>query len=86
MRLCRLSIAATEENSKAKIASATFAIALTGSVDVAEATLTVKGTDMSAVKTKKSLAYPNNLDKALDLDPNSQLKVLSFSFYWYSSF
>lgn len=68
-------MAATEENSKVEVASSTFAIALTGSVEVTEVTLTVKGTDTPTVKNKKSLAYPSKLDKKLDLDPNSQLKV-----------
>ncbi len=68
-------MAATEEGSKAKVASTTFPIALTGSVEVVEATLTVKGSDTSTVKSKKTLPYPNKLDKALDLDPNSQFKV-----------
>ncbi|CAL8470839.1 g10381 [Coccomyxa elongata] len=68
-------VAAIEEGSRAKVASATFTVALTGRVEVPEATLTVKRTDTNVVQKKKSLSHPAMLDKAMDVDANSQLKV-----------
>ncbi len=69
-----MDVAAIEED-RAKVASATFTVALTGTVEVPEATLTVKRTDTNAVQKKKSLSHPAMLDKALDVDANNQLKV-----------
>ena len=71
-----MDVAAVEEGSRARVASATFTVALTGRVEVLEATLTVKRTDTNAVQKKNSLSYPAKLDNTLDVDANSQLKVV----------
>jgi len=69
-------VAAMGEKNSGKVASEVFQIALTGSVEVPEVTLSVKGADGSAAKKKETtLQYPDKLDSALDLDASSQLKV-----------
>jgi hypothetical protein len=59
-------VAATGEDG-VRLAAETFPVALTGKVEVAQAALTIK--------KKLVIQYPDQLDKPLVLDHNSQLKV-----------
>ncbi len=71
---CRLTVTATSKGGE-KVASETLAVALVGSVEVPSAVLAVKRLDPASTKQKEELDYPQQLQKPLNLQPGTQLKV-----------
>ena len=57
------------------LASETLAVALVGSVEVPSAVLAIKRVDPASTKQKEELQYPDALQKPLNLQPGTQLKV-----------
>ena len=50
-------------------------MALVGSVEVPSAVLAIKRVDPASTKQKEELQYPDALQKPLNLQPGTQLKV-----------
>ncbi len=73
--LCRLSVTAMTKASSEVLASETLAMALVGSVEVPSAVLAIKRVDPASTKQKEDLQYPDALQKPLNLQPGTQLKV-----------
>ncbi len=71
---CRLTVTATSKGGD-KVALEDFAVALVGSVEVPSAVLAVKRLDPVSTKQKEELDYPQQLQKPLNLQPGTQMKV-----------
>ena len=57
------------------VAADTFTVALVGTVEVLSAVLAIKRVDPASTKQKEELEFPQTLQKPLDLQPGTQLKV-----------
>ena len=76
--LCRLTVTAMTKGSSEVLALESLAVALVGSVEVPSAVLAIKRVDPASTKQKEELQYPDALQKPLNLQPGTQLKVWTY--------